>query len=120
LLKPKGSIYTRQYAAAFVTQCTLSLSLNVGEGKCQNYDGSIRKILTLRKIRFVVFYKKLRAILKTVIMVVDNCPPNRMLSVSAAVAAVTFPVRYSARIVFESLPFTNKGAVVLLKVRVGA
>jgi len=53
-------------------------------------------------------------------MVVDNCPPNRMLSVSAAVAAVTFPVRYSARIVFESLPFTNKGAVVLLKVRVGA
>jgi len=51
----------------------------------------------------------------------DQCPPKRdMLSVSAAVAAVTFPMRYSARIVFESLPFTNKGAVVLLKVRVAA
>ena len=24
MLKPKGSIYTRQYAAAFVKQCTLS------------------------------------------------------------------------------------------------
>jgi len=30
LLKPKGSIDARQYAAAFVTQCTLSL--NDGEG----------------------------------------------------------------------------------------
>jgi len=30
LLKPKGSIYTRQYATALVTRCTLSL--NDGEG----------------------------------------------------------------------------------------
>jgi len=37
LLKPKDSIYTRQYAAAFVTRCTLSLDDGEGSwvGLCQ-------------------------------------------------------------------------------------
>jgi len=71
LLTPKDSIDARQYAAAFVTQCTLSL--NGGEGSwsglCQcgslvmfcapnakNLTGVPKypKSSTLRKIRFVI------------------------------------------------------------------
>ena len=68
LLKPKGSIDARQYAAAFVTQCTLSLNDRGGSWAGLCHCGSFvmfcapdAKILTevseksyTRKIRFVV------------------------------------------------------------------
>ena len=43
-------------------------------------------------------------------------PDEGSLTLSSAVSTVTYPVRYASHMLYEAVPFTNKGATVLLKV----